>query len=117
MAWRRERAVLYLWIATTWAAGRRKTTATRATVPLSTASSANDLLNHFVYVLSDSDALRQFEVKDGKLSLKAEQQQVPTICHAVFIGQWTEMAWSGYCVEILGMDPSSLRALCLRRST
>jgi hypothetical protein len=28
--------------------------------------------NHFVYVLSDSDALQQFEVKDGKLSLKAE---------------------------------------------
>jgi hypothetical protein len=27
--------------------------------------------NHFVYVLSDSDALRQFEVKDGKLSPKA----------------------------------------------
>jgi len=27
--------------------------------------------NHYVYVLSDSDALRQFEVKDGKLSLKA----------------------------------------------
>jgi hypothetical protein len=27
--------------------------------------------NHYVYVLSDSDALRQFEVQDGKLSLKA----------------------------------------------
>jgi len=27
--------------------------------------------NHYVYVLSDSDALRQFEVKDGKLSPKA----------------------------------------------
>jgi hypothetical protein len=27
--------------------------------------------NHYVYVLSDSDALRQFEVRDGKLSLKA----------------------------------------------
>jgi len=27
--------------------------------------------NHSIYVLADSDALRQFEVKDGKLSLKA----------------------------------------------
>jgi hypothetical protein len=27
--------------------------------------------NHYVYVLADSDKLRQFEVKDGKLSLKA----------------------------------------------
>ena len=27
--------------------------------------------NHYVYVLSDSDALRQFEVKDGKLAPKA----------------------------------------------
>jgi hypothetical protein len=28
--------------------------------------------NHYLYVLSDSDALREFEVKDGKLSLKAK---------------------------------------------
>jgi hypothetical protein len=27
--------------------------------------------NHYVYVLSDSDALRQLEVKDGRLALKA----------------------------------------------
>jgi hypothetical protein len=27
--------------------------------------------NHYIYVLADSDALRQFEVKEGKLSLKA----------------------------------------------
>jgi hypothetical protein len=27
--------------------------------------------NHYIYVLADSDALRQFEVKDGSLSLKA----------------------------------------------
>lgn len=27
--------------------------------------------NHFLYVLSDDDVLREFEVKDGKLSLKA----------------------------------------------
>ena len=28
--------------------------------------------NHYLYVLSDSDSLREFEVKDGKLSLKAK---------------------------------------------
>ncbi len=28
--------------------------------------------NHYVYVLSDSDALRELEIKDGKLALKAQ---------------------------------------------
>jgi hypothetical protein len=43
------------------------------TIPLSNGVfGAMTYWNHFVYVLSDSDALRQFEVKDGKLSFKAQ---------------------------------------------
>ena len=75
--------------------------------------------NHYLYVVSDSDALREFEVKDGRLSFKARSgntfagvSATPTVSADVYKRQYQRKACWGPPVTRFA-DPATQPALLM----